>query len=1248
MLTILFLTFTLSAQDGIINGKDDAAFAQELARWGYSDLAEDVATRIIQSSWLSEEERLAGQVLHCSLLQIRGEQATDPQEQSRWYKEAVAGYRNLIPKVYGTNKIRLQLEMADTLVKQVRMILDMQENKLSFESSTSPTENPSNTSTNIPESSLLTQLEEAETLFSAVKQATDKSGLELNPADDTEEEKQRAVMANFRYQAHFGYCRALYFQIKLGKVTQIQPCLKAVDKYIWDYEGTVGGFYAILLRGMIFHEQKDYLKAVSCFDSVIKALANNYLFNFEENEIEIQQGPVSYKLKELFRTQKEIEISSKAKVEVLGTDFIIRDQEDWYWITKEMNSLSVYEILRNDSAIALRIQACYYKAKTLLAAGRYDQVVKTVTDFESNLQQLNQKSLLDDWFGQATMLELAKSYIQQNDHGKALEIAQKIGEKPGIWGMTAKRFLLQWGQDDPNAQQNSKVAYLIAMGLWDKNRYQDAIVSYLKVVQYATSKDDIERYAIDAFDKLGQCFWQLKMYRESGVCYQILSQDYRQYQKITKVTNKNITKEERVSIADKAAYWSYRGYGESFKYSKQTSEQKLSQEMLAYLTQNWPDSIYSLNRIYDQARDKESEADFLPPSPAAINKLIEAEKLYKTVKSNAEQYELALVYAGKCYFKAAEVQIQIDNPKQETIPNATSDKAPDDNSKPATTALVVKITDKAKAYLQLATDELSAYQKYTEANTILSVDTQRLARRQEAVSLALYYQGRIALLLADYEKAVSHFNRIRQQYSDQIDMFTSATYFLIKLNIEQNKLENAEQLLADLEKKAGENPDPLTLVGKYQSHVNYLLGMAYNKKMEELKPTPPSSNNQEQSNQWNTRWLEYAIKSANYLNRWIEIKPPQTSAQKKESPASTYEWLAGKFIMIAQKYSEQDKPATAKIYYQKAIPLLQKSLKILQHEGSKLQSQYIKQEPESHSEISSLLQDNKNKQEATQIRLVRCAMMMQDCQLAVQLMYPTYRLDRDRRERQRKQESGPLGKDKATTQQQDANYLDLISEILMKLGEQESFQNERELYIFLLQYSRYDFLDDFNNFRESNSSAASIYDKYLNFIKLSCWLSEETLSTATQKALNDTWQKDRREYTGLKELQLIGIYDTKYRNAIDTEFPLAPEQSGKLTQLSPSAYKERIKRLSIYLADMFTTQLVEKLPQYQDMRAPFGAYDNPQWWEAKYRQVYITYLRGEPKLARGAIEILRIQQKAMGGPKYEQKFNDLYTKLKDK
>ena len=121
-------------------------------------------------------------------------------------------------------------------------------------------------------------------------------------------------------------------------------------------------------------------------------------------------------------------------------------------------------------------------------------------------------------------------------------------------------------------------------------------------------------------------------------------------------------------------------------------------------------------------------------------------------------------------------------------------------------------------------------------------------------------------------------------------------------------------------------------------------------------------------------------------------------------------------------------------------------------------------------------------------------------------------------------------------------------------------------------------------------------------------------------------------------------YRDLYTAALNENFPLEPEQDSRLQKLTDAQIMSRVQRLIMHLAYEFTSRLVDNLPRYRNPRIKFGFYDNQQWWEAKYRQIYIIHLRGDGEDARKLIESLRLQQKEMGGPKFAQKFADLLRK----
>ena len=288
---------------------------------------------------------------------FRGEQEDDLQKKSQWYQQAIACYKRLITSAYGSEKYQRQLDLGDILIDQARSLIMQAEDASDQE-----------------KERLYEQarpiLTEGQDLFWQIKKASDDAGSELNPRNQSPEEKKRLQLANIRYHAWYGYCRCLYFRAICGNPL-FNQCLSELEAYIWDYEGRVGAYYAILLRGMVFDKLKKYKDAVNCYDGVLMALKDTYLFQTDAGEAEksLRAGIVATGWQKLFQGKKQ-QLSDNARVKIIKPDrqWLITDGTITrkYLINKDAAILNVYQIVTSDAAQTLRLQACYYKAKTLV------------------------------------------------------------------------------------------------------------------------------------------------------------------------------------------------------------------------------------------------------------------------------------------------------------------------------------------------------------------------------------------------------------------------------------------------------------------------------------------------------------------------------------------------------------------------------------------------------------------------------------------------------------------------------------------------------------------------------------------------------------------------------------------------------------------------------------------------------------------------------------------------------------------
>ncbi|NUM34668.1 MAG: hypothetical protein HUU50_08995 [Candidatus Brocadiae bacterium] len=1176
-LCIFYLCLTiLKSEDGIINGKDDVLFGNALARWGYYDLANTISDRLANAKSLPYEQRNAGKELRCSIIQIQGEREEDPFKKSQLFRDAIECYKELLPSLQGMKKFYMQLEIGDLLVSQARTLVSQAEE-----------------SEDSQKSSLFQKaapfLDEAEKEFAALKKSTNHAGRQLDPKNEDKKEKERAEYAGIRYQAWLGYARALFFQSKIGKKNYLDKCLKELESYIWDYEGRIGAFYAMILRGMVMQSKKKYQDANDSFDNVIKALQDRYVVTIDsKNEGNLHTGGVSSAVRKIL-LDKGYDLNKSATMRVLekNTRWLIEGNIRLL-ILKDQNGLNIYEVITSETAHSLRLQACYYKIQTLLEQKDSAKAVALVKEFKQYLKEIHDIDLEEKEFGQAILLEMGKAYIAQKEYGLALEIAQKVAQKKNYWGFIARSLLAKWGKLDPNALQNIQNAYLVATALWDKDQYQEAILSFLKILEYVKSKEDMERYGLDALEKLGQAFWLLSLYHESGNCYQMIAQKYSKYDKIVKIG----TQEQRVNIAAKASYWAYRAYLQSYDINQDQEDKNLSAKMLEHLTQNWPESSYALNRVYDQAKEKEKAAE-LAKGQEAQNLYRIAAHAYQQVKPQADMYEPSFVYIGKCYYKAAEAALKASRNSDEE--NASQNPLPREIQQDYDSAL----------------KQLHQYHSYTKRNSIPELDIARQARRKESLAQSYFYLGQIYLRLGDKIKAMENFQMLLKEHADQGEMLSGALYYMIRIQISQGEIYGAEKLLQEMEKRYGTKSGNET-IQKYQSFSYYLLGKEYGKKAQEISKKVQEEKEEEKKSELQKDLLSLYQKEADAFYQWVSYK---------ENPdLGVQEWIATKMALFAGNLVQQSQEEKAVEYYQKAFPLFQNCLANFKEE---------------------------EKREQIELKLVQCALMLKNAEMAIKIFYPLFHKDLDKRLKQREKEMGPRGTLIPSTQKEDAVFLDYISQILVDLAEQNSFKDTADLYFFLLEKAHIDLKTDLKNFSQENRHLQSMLEKYKTYLETAYWIEGKIWSDQSKKETQEEFDKKLKQKNRPKEQkELLAEYEKKCLSLIEERFPIKADRKKKEFALSEEEMVKRIKRICLYRGYDFVSRLVDNLPRYTNPQIRFGFYDNTAWWDAKYRQVYILYLQENRSLAKNLIEILRIQQKKLGGPKYETKFLQLLDKIR--
>lgn len=1398
--------------EGVLNGRDDFEFAQSLAHSGYFELADKVADQICahESDPARQKE---GKRLRCSLLQIRAQMETDLEEKEILYQKATDSYQKLV-KEAKTDEERWDLE------REVGDLFIFQGEDLVYQA-----ENVEEAEAKRYYEIALPLFEKGHEKFLDLKKETDDAGSDMDVRDENDaDDQKRARRAEVRYHAWYGVCRALYFQGICGRKAALDECVKEVEKYLWEYQGRMGAFYAMTLHGMVLYEKKEFAKSLISFDGVLdplqmyatvylstdkdiakiaaeeetemdsvgeflssrekwcQTLVGRYLFSMSGAYRDIlDQGNLDDSIKYVFKSNGEI-LSDKPSLKVVkkGQEWAISDKDNSYFIVRDKDRLSVatefsapmsleeisktlkdcykvdlvampdlfekfeakqleymYQgkgrmtlaavlakivkdlrakdieadlcVLTYPKTKMLCLQATYHKIRALVRWNKFHQAIDIATSYGQYHENKFGVPLEEEELGQAILLETGKAYLGQGKYSEAVATAKSVAAQNTYWGFVGKKLLEKWVQHHPEAM-NAESLYLVAIGQWRRDQYVEAALSFMKVIEYAKSREEVESYALDASEKLAQCFWFHELYLESAYCYELCARKLLEdpiYKGARKIV-KGPKGEEKIDIGAKMAYWAYSGYRQSFRVSKDPEDKRQSEEIrdnLLLANPDWKKSPYASNPGFYKAQDKEQESQ--DPLAKAEKARSEAQKaaaraekartqvekaegderarlqkeveecqarekecnqelakhladaiaiygaaapLYEEVDTRADLYESSMVSAGRCYYKAAELKVSmpgVDEKKPESWPND-----------------IKADYEKARKQLDRYYDKyLKDYEKNKE-----NFELEAAERRKNALAEALFYLGQIYFRQGKVKEAQDQWTTLFKDYKEQKEMASAAIYLLTKYEIDSGRLGKAENHLKDMEQSLGKEEGAVSTSAKeYRSYCYFLVGQKYLEQAETAEAEEEISD----------KIIEDYRKACQYLYKWRLCK---TDISYKNA-----DWLGSKFMHLGKLLLQFNQTTAAEKWYESALEVFQ--------------------------ECYTLAESDKKRGDIEQ-KLVRCALEIQNWEKAAGKLYGIYRRDvRSRKEQNARWQQTKQGEEVPA---KNPFYVQYLMRTLSGLALGESIEDSEKLYALLMSHAHQDFMDELAEFPKG-ANPETMFEKYRSLKEMASWVHQEQFGQAQKDALHSEFEQMK------KAGKDVGTeYYEKCQELIASEFPENPNDAA-VAAIPHGKRVEQIKRLCIELSYQFSSELVSKLPRNTPRRIEFdidkkyendldagkiteellkefqdngekldkGAtlekkgekwvisetkkgktryyyirktkkdlevrrdkqmsllyYDNSDWWEAKYCQLEMVYLRGDAGKADNFIEALKMQQPRLGGSEYEKKFRKLQERAR--
>lgn len=237
---------------------DRFKYADGLANLRYFDLATAEFQAMIADTKLSEEERAAGRLGLAKVKKLEAQFEPDGLKRLAAFQEAQKSFQEFIDKGRAHPRYLLAIfEFAELLQNKAELIADIVEQEI--------------------EGVDLKKLQEDANQAITLAQENLKQVIELleaNPSRSADEELQ-LEKAKFYQAINYYFLARVYKRGDFEWSSNLKKATQACEDYVWEFEGKISAFYALLYKGKAHAElstdgqvAKEYDNATTCFDGV--------------------------------------------------------------------------------------------------------------------------------------------------------------------------------------------------------------------------------------------------------------------------------------------------------------------------------------------------------------------------------------------------------------------------------------------------------------------------------------------------------------------------------------------------------------------------------------------------------------------------------------------------------------------------------------------------------------------------------------------------------------------------------------------------------------------------------------------------------------------------------------------------------------------------------------------------------------------------------------------------------------------
>jgi hypothetical protein len=502
------------AQDGAnANLSDDIAFARDLARYRYFDLA---------ISWLDDLEKggkfdAGGKselgLARATIARIASQFAPKRDERKKYFDEAIGLYRTAIGDMQ-----ELDAEKGEDVIDGLCAAL-IDKGKFWADELLQLRANEA------PDADLKTARANAEDAFKeAVKtlnQASDllsqAAGGSNVPAATVTRLEQLAQFALYRKGEAYYNWAATYDASEFSREDNLKKCIEAMNDYIWEAGNeSIWAFWSSYYMGVAEFElsrgsaAKNYAEFVPHHEKALAMLTHTFdpdggvsLENVAE------QGLAENELTFVLEVVERAYLSTAQVYRAAANNFEAMSEEP-----KDLDKFAQMYAVYGDKEGQVKSPV---DRPSLVVALRSAGVAR-IDELKARFQK--HKFEFGD-YGYRALLEQASLYVDLGAAGKGVGTVTEIAQKKSgtLVGLQAQAMLSQLLSSDSGAQ-SAQVWHLSATGAFSESRWLDAIEDFHKCIASATTPEDQKEFAVDAWSKIGVCYLQVSRHLEAALAYE--------------------------------------------------------------------------------------------------------------------------------------------------------------------------------------------------------------------------------------------------------------------------------------------------------------------------------------------------------------------------------------------------------------------------------------------------------------------------------------------------------------------------------------------------------------------------------------------------------------------------------------------------------------------------------------------------------------------------------------------------------